>query len=449
MWSRAFRLGASHQRLLARGAAAAAVTCAVHHHHRTSLDRADCLSWPFGSSQSEQQAAPKGKRSAGKSEPVVGGYSLGKTLGEGAFAVVKLATHVKSGLQYACKLVQKSNSDEKMLQREVDILEAAGRHKNIVSLIDRFDAPEYDSWALIFDLVSGGEVFERICDEGNYSEREAAKVVRQITLALQHLHHSGIVHRDLKPENLLLASHEAYADVKLADFGLAGFFGEGAPPLTGRKGTVAYMAPEVFRGEAYGAEVDLWALGVIMFILLAGYHPFDPDGSADDSVLERRVRLMDWGFKGPEWKPISREAKSLIRRLLDTDPAKRAGVSDVLASPWVGGEAAPATPLPASTASRLRDFNEARRLWRAAIRATALIGRSPAASEAMSGRRISREGIAPEALEELRTAFKAYDTDGNGTIDLQELKSVMCAAAPRSQPPPATSRLRPPPARDG
>ena len=124
-------------------------------------------------------------------------------------------------------------------------------------------------------------------------------------------------------------------------------------------------------------------------------------------------------------------------------------MSDVLASPWVGGEAAPATPLPASTASRLRDFNEARRLWRAAIRATALIGRSPAASEAMSGRRISREGIAPEALEELRTAFKAYDTDGNGTIDLQELKSVMCAAAPRSQPPPATSRLRPPPARDG
>ena len=135
--------------------------------------------------------------------------------------------------------------------------------------------------------------------------------------------------------------------------------------------------------------------------------PCAADGSADDPEVERRVRLMNWGFVGDEWKPISREAKQLIRRLLDVDPAKRATVSEVLASPWVGGEAASATPLPAATASRLRDFNEARRLWRAAIRAAALVGRAPATSDAMAGRRVSREGLPPEALEELRAAFKA------------------------------------------
>ena len=174
---------------------------------------------------------------------------------------------------------------------------------------------------------------------------------------------------------------------------------------------MAYMAPEVFRGEEYGPEVDLWALGVIMFILLAGYHPFDPDSSADDSVLERRVRLMDWGFKGADWKSVSPEAKHMIRRLLDIDPAKRATVSEVLASPWVAGEAASAQPLPAATATKLREFNEARRTWRAAIRAAALIGRSPATADAIAGRRVSREGLPPEAEAELRDAFRAYDTE--------------------------------------
>ena len=406
MWRRAFAFRGSQQQLLARGAAAAVCGCALNELRKRD---AECL---FGK---------EGKKPKGDS---ISGYVLGKTLGEGAFAVVRHAIHTATGNEYAVKLVQKGRTNEDMLQHEVAVLAEAGQHKHIVSLIDRFDAPP-DAWALVFDLVSGGEVFDRICESGNYSEREAAAVVRQVSLALQHLHSSGIVHRDLKPENLLLVSHDAYADVKLADFGLADFTGADAPPLSGRKGTIAYMAPEVFRGETYGQEVDLWALGVIMFILLAGYHPFDPDGSADDAQLERRVRLMDWGFKGAQWKSVSRDAKTLIRRLLDIDPVKRATVREVLASKWVTGGAASAEPLPAATASKLREFNEARRTWRAAIRAAALVGRAPAASDAMAGRRISRDGLPPEALEELKAAFKAYDTDGNGTIDISELRAVM------------------------
>lgn len=106
------------------------------------------------------------------------------------------------------------------------------------------------------------------------------------------------------------------------------------------------------------------------------------------------------GFAGPDWKSISPEAKELVRRLLDIDPQKRATVQEVLASPWVGGDAAPRAPLPAGTAAKLREFNEARRTWRAAIRAAALIGRAPAASDAIAGRRLSREAVPPEALAE-------------------------------------------------
>jgi len=330
---------------------------------------------------------------------------------------------VKSGQQYACKLVQKDRTDKEMFAIEVRILEAAGRHRNIVSLIDRFDAPP-DAWALVFDLVSGGEVFDRICDLGQYSERDAATVVHEVATALKYLHGRGIVHRDLKPENLLLTSEKPDADVKLCDFGLAAFVGVDDPPLTGRKGTIAYMAPEVFKGENYGMEVDLWSLGVIMYILLAGYHPFDPTGAADDRLLERRVRLMDWDFKGEEWKHVSSDAKDLIRTLLNIDPRKRASVDDVLSSGWLDGSAN-AAPMKTATVARLREFNEARRTWRAAIRAAALMGKAPAAADALSGRRLSRDSLTPDALEELKAAFKAYDADGNGTIEINELRLAM------------------------
>ena len=415
-------LQAPHARLLARGAAAAACGCTLNYYNQQR--EANCLGWPFNSSNEGGMTVSGRSNKSTDPGDTINGYLLGKTLGEGAFAIVRHATDIKSGIAYACKLVMKDKSDPEMLAHEVAVLETVGRHKHIVGLVDKFDASP-KAWALIFDLVSGGEVFDRICDLGNYSEKEAAAVVRQVALALQHCHGNGVVHRDLKPENLLQVSHDADSDVKICDFGLAEFTGSDAPPMTGRKGTIAYMAPEVFRGEAYGSEVDLWALGVIMFILLAGYHPFDPGGNADDNLLEKRVRLMDWGFKGPEWKHVSRDAKNLIRKLLDIDPQKRASIHDVLNSKWVSGGAASAAPLAEGTVTKLREFNEARRTWRAAIRAATLVGRAPMASDAMAGRRMSRDAIPPSALEELKEAFKAYDTDGSGTIDLQELKSVM------------------------
>ena len=179
-------------------------------------------------------------------------YELRQRLGEGTFAEVRLATHVRTGEQLACKLVRKKGTCRKELEHEVAVLQAVGQHKHIVCLRDTFDTE--DAWALVLELVSGGEVFDRVVETGHFSERDAAAIVRQVASALMHIHRRGIVHRDLKPENLLLVSGEHDADVKLCDFGLSVFTGEGAPPLRGVVGTIAYMSPEQLRGDEFGSE---------------------------------------------------------------------------------------------------------------------------------------------------------------------------------------------------
>ena len=153
------------------------------------------------------------------------------------------------------------------------------------------------------ELAEGGEVFDRICEEGAYSEADAASVLRQVALALAFMHSIGVVHRDLKPENLLLTSTN---EVKVADFGLAAYVGgEGRPPLTEVCGTIAYMAPEMIaalkpRGghppKPYGAEVDLFSLGGILFALLGAYTPFDPNNDQSDEGIQERITKGQWGF---------------------------------------------------------------------------------------------------------------------------------------------------------
>ena len=154
----------------------------------------------------QRQAESLGSTKKGKEEVTLGNYSIGKTLGEGAFAVVKLCTSLATGEKYALKLVDKAKTNAEMLGREVSLLRAAGIHRYIVSLVDSLETPK--AWGLVLELVTGGEVFDRICDYGVYSERDAARVIRDAAEALQHLHQRGIVHRDLKPENLLLVTPE-------------------------------------------------------------------------------------------------------------------------------------------------------------------------------------------------------------------------------------------------
>ena len=195
-------------------------------------------------------------------------------------------------------------------------------------------------------------------------------LLRQVAEALQHLHGRGVVHRDVKPENLLLADRSEGALVKLCDFGLACEV-EPASGLQRRasilNGTVAYMAPEHLREEPHGAAVDLWSLGVVLFILLSGRHPFDPDGAAEEPELAARIKAADWAFgSAPCWRSVSDDGKRAVRALLEPSPERRPSASELLRLPWLQG-AAPAAQLPGSH-TNLRAFNEARRLFRKARR---------------------------------------------------------------------------------
>ena len=331
----------------------------------------------------------------------IGAYDLGPTLGEGAFATVRKAS--KGGETYACKIINTARMNEELCKKEVEMMRRAGKHANLVSLVDVVELP--DARALVLELATGGEVFERICEKGCYSEKDAALVAKQVALALKHLHSKGIAHRDLKPENLLLVSDAHDADVKLCDLGIAA-----APceKLDKRVGTPGYAAPEMLlatKKKTYDARCDLFALGVILFVLLGGYHPFDPMGDASDAILASRIKQGKWQFHDEAWAKISPEAKDVVRHLLAVKPDDRWDVDDVLSSPWVAGSASSA---PIGNNERLRAFNQARRTWAAAIRAAALVASAPVAAAHHS----ATGTLSDEARAELREAFDGLDVEG-------------------------------------
>jgi len=195
-------------------------------------------------------------------------YTLGEELGKGAFSIVKKCIHKQSKRGFAAKII----NTKKMSQRELQKLDREARvcrllkHPNIVRLHASISEGSYHY--LVFDLVTGGELFEDIVAREFYSEVDASNCIRQVLEAVCHCHQTGVIHRDLKPENLLLASKEKGAVVKLADFGLAVEVSNDEPRWFGFAGTPGYLSPEVLRKEPYGKAVDLWACGVILYILL-------------------------------------------------------------------------------------------------------------------------------------------------------------------------------------
>ncbi|OPJ83836.1 hypothetical protein AV530_004041 [Patagioenas fasciata monilis] len=250
----------------------------------------------------------------------------------GAFSVVRRCVKLCTGHEYAAKIINTkklSARDHQKLEREARICRLL-KHSNIVRLHDSISEEGFHY--LVFDLVTGGELFEDIVAREYYSEADASHCIQQILEAVLHCHQMGVVHRDLKPENLLLASKCKGAAVKLADFGLAIEVQGDQQAWFGFAGTPGYLSPEVLRKEAYGKPVDIWACGVILYILLVGYPPFWDE---DQHKLYQQIKAGAYDFPSPEWDTVTPEAKNLINQMLTINPAKRITAHEALKHPWV------------------------------------------------------------------------------------------------------------------
>ncbi|XP_015119375.1 calcium/calmodulin-dependent protein kinase type II alpha chain isoform X9 [Diachasma alloeum] len=300
-------------------------------------------------------------------------YDLKEELGKGAFSVVRRCVQKSTGLEFAAKVI----NTKKLSQRDFQKLEREARicrklqHPNIVRLHESIQ--EENCHYLVFDLVTGGELFEDIVAREFYSEADASHCIQQILESVHHCHHNGIVHRDLKPENLLLASKAKGAAVKLADFGLAIELQGDAQAWYGFAGTPGYLSPEVLKKEPYGKPVDIWACGVILYILLVGYPPFWDE---DQHRLYSQIKAGAYDYPSPEWDTVTPEARNLINQMLTVNPSRRITASEALRHPWICQRERVASVVHRQeTVDCLKKFN-ARRKLKGAILTTMLATRN-------------------------------------------------------------------------
>jgi len=258
-------------------------------------------------------------------------YDVKKELGRGAFSVVRLGVNKKTKEKVAIKIIDRNDVGkdyEKNLKMEMDILKRV-HHPNIITLHEMIEAD--NKLYFVMELVTGGELFDRIVEKGSYSEEDAKILVRKIVGAIDYLHKQDIAHRDLKPENLLVKSIQNDTEVKIADFGLSKIIDKEKLMQTAC-GTPGYVAPEVLNAEGYDKEVDMWSIGVITYILLCGFPPF-----YSESVPEVFEQILKAEFDYPEeyWEDISPEAKDFINHLLIVDVTKRLTAEQALDHAWL------------------------------------------------------------------------------------------------------------------
>jgi len=267
------------------------------------------------------------------SEPIEDYYEMGKEIGRGGFSIVVEGTSKKTGEKFAIKCIKKTmveGDNIKLLRREIHIMKKVD-HPNVLKLFEVFE--DDDEFFLVMELVTGKELFDKIVERGQYSERDAANIVKQIVSAVEYLHANGIAHRDLKPENLLSSEVDGQEIIKMADFGFSKNFGE--EKLMTSCGSPGYVAPEVLTCECYDKSVDMWSVGVIIYILLCGYPPFYADNAP---ALFKKIMEVKYDFDDPSWDEVSDAAKDLIRNLLVKDPKKRYTAQQCLEDPWVQGK---------------------------------------------------------------------------------------------------------------
>jgi calcium/calmodulin-dependent protein kinase I len=295
-----------------------------------------------------------------KGEKITDYYKIEDELGAGSFAIVKYGVHKVTGLEVAIKIINRKEmeeDDEVALRTEVEILSSLD-HPNVVKMHEVFDEDEY--MFIVLELMTGGELFDRIVEKESYSEKEAADTIRPIVDAIRYCHENGIIHRDLKPENLLYESKDEASVIKISDFGLARFLPSNVFATTAC-GTPGYVAPEILRGKGYGASVDVWSIGITLYILLCGFPPFYNE---DNAQLFEEIKKGEFDFPSPYWDDISDMAKDLISRILKVTPSERIDIDGILSHPWITGEDTPRTELH-EVKEQIKKYNAARKLRKA------------------------------------------------------------------------------------
>ena len=306
-------------------------------------------------------------------------------LGKGAYAVVHKCKRKSDGKELAVKICDRtklSGEEEEGLQDEISILKALD-HGNIVKLYDVFE--EMDKYYLVMEMCNGGELFDRIVLKQKYNEKEARDLIKILLEAIKYIHDNRVVHRDLKPENLLLESKNDDANVKIADFGFAQRL-EDNQLLKDQCGTPGYVAPEIIRMKLYDTKVDMWSIGVISYIILAGYPPFY---SEDQKKLFRKIKNGEYVFHSPHWDDVSQDAKDYISGLLTVNPASRLSADDALKHPWItSADDVLASRDLSGAVTEMKRFN-AKRKFRAGVRAIVMMNRMNHLKDALLAARAS------------------------------------------------------------
>ncbi|XP_076766203.1 calcium/calmodulin-dependent protein kinase II isoform X14 [Xylocopa sonorina] len=374
-------------------------------------------------------------------------YDLREELGKGAFSVVRRCVQKSTGHEFAAKIINTKKltaRDFQKLEREARICRKL-QHPNIVRLHDSIQEENYHY--LVFDLVTGGELFEDIVAREFYSEADASHCIQQILESVQHCHQNGVVHRDLKPENLLLASKEKGAVVKLADFGLAIEVQGDSQAWFGFAGTPGYLSPEVLKKEPYGKPVDIWACGVILYILLVGYPPFWDE---DQHRLYAQIKAGTYDYPSPEWDTVTMEAKNLINQMLTVNPSRRITASDALKHAWICQRERVASVVHRQeTVDCLKKFN-ARRKLKGAILTTMLATRNFSSKYDAQGRSIiTKKGDGSQVKESTDSSTTIEDddvkedkkggVDRSSTVIAKEPEGPASQGTPPNTPPAAVS----------
>ncbi|XP_035493708.2 serine/threonine-protein kinase DCLK2 isoform X3 [Scophthalmus maximus] len=262
-------------------------------------------------------------------------YQVGKVIGDGNFAVVKECVERSTGKEFALKIIDKAKciGKEHLIENEVAVLRKV-KHPNIIMLVEELDTAS--ELYLVMELVKGGDLFDAITSSTKYTERDASVMIYNLAGALKYLHGMNIVHRDIKPENLLVFEYpDGAKSLKLGDFGLATVV-EG--PLHTVCGTPTYVAPEIISESGYGLKVDIWAAGVINYILLCGFPPFRSESNLQEDLFDQ-ILLGRLDFPSPYWDNITDSAKELIGKMLQVNVEARYTAQDVLSHSWVTDDA--------------------------------------------------------------------------------------------------------------